>query len=279
MIRNIIARLLSACCLCLLLLAPARSEAELKVYFLDVGQGDAVLVICDGETLLVDAGPEEAGEAVNRCLTGTLGLDALDYVIATHAHDDHLGGMPEALRGLSVGHICSSRAVSGSFWFQTVLTVLRQDSLEISFPAPLDSFQLGSATVTFINPLTAAENPNDLSLAVRIEYGGNTVLLAADIEAEAEAAMLESGIPLQADILKVAHHGGNTSSTEAFIRAVSPKIAVISVGAGNKHGHPHPEPLRTLEKYNVTVYRTDLFGTVVCTGDGTSWTTEVSKAR
>lgn len=273
------ARLLPALFLGLLLLLPALAGAELKVYFLDVGQGDAVLVCCDGETLLVDAGPAEAGAAVNRFLRDTLGMDGVGCVIATHAHDDHLAGMAEALRGLTAGHIYSSRAVSSSYWFGTVLPVLRQDSLEVSFPGFQDSFSLGGAAVTFINPLSAAGNANDLSLAVRIEYGENTVLLTADIEAEAEAAILESGVPLRSTLLKVAHHGGDTSSTEAFIRAAAPEIAVISVGAGNAHGHPHPDPLRILDKYNVKVYRTDLFGTVVCTGDGTSWTTEVSKAR
>ncbi len=274
-----LARLLTVILLGLLLLLPAPAGAELKVYFLDVGQGDAILVSCDGETLLVDAGPAEAGVAVNRFLTDTLGLNRVDYVIATHAHDDHLAGMADALRGMTAGHIYSSRAVSGSYWFGTVLPVLNQDSLEVSFPGFQDSFFLGGASVTFINPLTAAGNANDLSLVVRVEYGENTVLLTADIEAEAEAAILESGVPLRSTLLKVAHHGGDTSSTEAFIRAVAPEIAVISVGAGNAHGHPHPDPIRILDRYNVRVYRTDRFGTVICTGDGASWTTEVSRAR
>ena len=261
------------------LLIPVFAEAELKVHFIDVGQGDAILLQCDGQTLLVDAGPAEAGSIVNTYLTDTLAINSVDCVIATHAHDDHLAGMREALKGLSVGHIFSSAVISSSYWFGNILPVLNQDSLEISFPAPLDSFQLGRATVTFINTLPTADNANDLSLAVRVEYGGNAVLLTADIEAEAETHMLESGVPLKADILKVAHHGGNTSTTEAFVRAVSPETAVISVGKGNPHDHPHAEPLRTLKKYNVIIYRTDQFGTIIATSDGTAWTIEVSKAR
>lgn len=265
--------------LLLLISIPVLSSAELKVHFIDVGQGDAILVQCDGENLLIDAGPVEAGDNVNQYLSDVMGLNKIHYVIATHAHDDHLAGMPSALDGLTVGHVYSSTAISSSYWFRTVLSVLKQDGLEISYPAFQDSFQLGGATVRFVNPMSAAENPNDLSLVVLIEYESNTVLLTADIEAEAETSMLACGVQLSADILKVPHHGGNTSCTEAFIRAVSPRIAIISVGTGNPHGHPHMEPLRTLEKYHATIYRTDLFGTIVCTSNGAEWIIEVSKAR
>ena len=265
--------------LSIFLLYPVLASAELKVHFIDVGQGDAILVQCDGESMLVDAGPSDTGEKVNQYLSAGQGLESLDYVIATHEHDDHLYGMQEALRGLSVGHVYTSPAISSSYWFQTILPVLKQDSLEFSYPVLWDSFRLGGAEVTFINPLNDSLNANDRSLVVRIDYGDQAVLLTADIESEAEAAMLAKNIPLKVDVIKVAHHGGNTSGTETFIRAVAPSIAVISVGAGNAHGHPHAEPVRTLEKYGVMIYRTDQFGTVVCTGDGDEWTVDVSKAR
>lgn len=265
--------------LCILMLLPMFASAELRIHFIDVGQGDSILVQCDGESLLVDAGSADAGKTVNKYLRELQSLNVIDYVIATHEHDDHIGGMLSALYGLSVRHIYSSSAVSSSYWFKTILSVLNQDSLDISYPSLLDSFQLGGATVQFINPLTEAENANDRSLAIRIEYGENAVLLTADIEAEAEASMINNNIPLKADVLKVAHHGGNTSGTEAFVSMVAPAIAIISVGAGNKHGHPHAEPVRTLEKYGVIIYRTDYDGTIVCTSNGTEWTVEVSRAR
>ena len=269
----------AALVICLLLHVSVRAAAELKVHFLDVGQGDAILVQCDGESLLVDAGPAEAGEKVNQYLKKTLESNALDHVIATHEHDDHLAGIPAALYGYSVGKVWSSRAVPLTWWFMNVLPNLKQESLLVVRPALGDSFSLGGARVTFINTMQEAMNPNDLSLVVRIDYGNNSVLLTADIETEAEQNMLENGAPLKADILKVAHHGGNSSSGEAFIRAVLPVIAVISVGEGNKHGHPHSEPLRCLEKNNVEIYRTDQFGTIICTGDGEKWIIDVMKSR
>ena len=250
---------------------------QIAVHFIDVGQGDAILVQCGGESLLVDAGPAEAGEKVNSYLKSILETNALDYVIATHEHDDHIAGMPSALAGLSVGRVFSSPAIPMTWWFEKVLPGMDQDSLTVQKPSPMETFMLGGATVCFINPVQTAENPNDLSLAVRIDAGESSVLLTADIETEAEQQMLENRIPLKAGLLKVAHHGGNSSSSEAFIREVSPKVAVISVGAGNKHGHPHAEPLRCLEKYGAEIYRTDELGTIVCRSDGPDWKVEIKK--
>lgn len=261
------------------LVVPFMASAELKVHFIDVGQGDSILVQCDGASMLVDAGPLEAGVVVNDYLRNSVGLSKLDCVVATHEHDDHLFGMPDALSGLETDIVYSSSAIPMTYWFETILPRLRQEGLNLVRPQPLDSFALGGATVTFLNMLTVADNSNDLCLVLRIDYGKTSVLLTADIEGEAEMNLVNSDLPLKADVLKVGHHGGNTSTCEAFLKAVDPQYAVISVGTGNKHGHPHPEPLSYLEKKNVIVYRTDLFGTVVGISDGKSWTFEVSKAR
>ena len=267
------------CLLFALLLFTPAAHADLRVHFIDVGQGDAVLVECDGAAMLVDAGPAEAGAVVNDYIRNTAGLTRLDCVIATHEHDDHLYGMPDALSGLKADTVYSSPAIPMTWWFGNILPRLRQDSLHLLRPVGGDSFLLGGASVTFLNTLNAAENPNDLSLVVRIDYGETSLLLTADIEGEAELNLLAGDLPLKADVLKVAHHGGNTSTCEAFLKAVDPRYAVISVGKDNKHGHPHAEPLSNLEKRNVLIYRTDQFGTVVGISDGKEWSFEVSKAR
>ena len=265
--------------LLLLSLHPPVSCAELKIHFIDVGQGDCILVQCDYATMLVDAGPQDAGHAVNEYLKTVQGLSALDLIVSTHAHDDHLFGMPDALEGLSVGKVFAPAAVPMTYWFESVLPHLNQTGLELARPREYETVTLGSAVVTFLNTLQTAENPNDLSLVLRIDYVNTSVLLTADIEGEAEMHLLNEQVPLKADVLKVAHHGGNTSTSEAFLNAVDPQYAVISVGAGNKHGHPHSEPLRYLEKRNITIYRTDQFGTVIAISDGENWTFEVKKAR
>lgn len=263
----------------LLLLFPHIASADLKIHFIDVGQGDSILVQCDEASMLVDAGPLEAGPTVNNYLHNTVGISRLDYVVATHEHDDHLDGMPDALAGLQVDCIYSASAIPMTYWFENILPCLGQSGLNVLRPQPLDTFSLGNATATFLNTLIASDNPNDLSLVLRIDYMQTSVLLTADIEGEAEMDLVSNDLPLKADILKVAHHGGNTSTCEAFLKAVNPQYAIISVGNGNKHGHPHSETINNLEKHNVIIYRTDLFGTVVCNSNGKTWTFEVSKAR
>lgn len=261
----------------LLSVSPARSE--LKLHFIDVGEGDSVLVQCGQDAMLVDAGPVEAGTVVNSYLNDILSDLTLSAVIATHEHDDHLKGMPDALKGMNVRTVYSSPAVPMSWWFSVILPLLNQKSLNVLNPSPGDSFQLGSATVTFLNTLPSADNANDLSLVVRIDDGAASVLLTADIEGAAETDMVAKHVPLKADILKVAHHGGSTSTSELFLKNVDPRWAVISVGKDNPHGHPHTETLNSLNRRNITVYRTDQFGTVVAVNDGTGWSFEVMKAR
>ena len=261
------------------LLVPFSAQAEMRIHFMDVGQGDAILVQCGDASMLVDAGPAEAGQAVNRYLTQNLCLTALDYVVATHEHDDHLYGMPDALAGLEVRRVYAPPSVPMTYWLTEVLPRLARQDLQLLKPAENETVPLGEATVTFLNTQSSAENPNDRSLVLLIRYGNTSALLTGDIEGDAETALVNSGAPLKADVLKVTHHGGNTSSSKIFLNAVDPDYAVISVGAGNRHGHPHAEPLRNFERKNITVYRTDLFGTVIGTSNGESWEFEVLKAR
>ena len=260
-----------------LLLLPVFAFGELKIHIIDVGQGDAILVQCDGQNLLIDAGPEEGGKVVNDYLTNKADITHLDYVIATHEHDDHLAGMPEALNGLTVQKIYTGTGIPLSYWFKTVLPKVQGNTFSVVRPTQGEYIELGKATVTFFDQMINAENANDLCITIRIDYGQNSILLMADMEGEGEHFLLEQQAALSADILKVGHHGGNTSTSEQFLKAVSPRIAIISVGTGNKHGHPHKEIINRLEKYNVTMYRTDVFGTIILTSDGAEWTVEVSK--
>lgn len=261
------------------LLVPISAFSELSVHFIDVGQGDAILIHCDDKYLLLDAGPLEAGRVVNTYLRETLGVTQLDTVIASHEHDDHLLGMPDALSGFRVNKIYTPPAVPMSWWFEHVLPGLNQTELQIQRPESGEKIVLGSAELTFLETMKESEVANNLCLVLRVDYGKNSVLLTADLEGDGESYLLEKQEKLQADVLKIGHHGGNTSTTDAFLKAVNPEYAVISVGKGNKHGHPHAETLNKLIKRNIKTFRTDEFGTIVLTSDGQNWTVEVGKAK
>ena len=278
--QKMIKRMIVVCLLAIIMcIFPIAVIAELRIHFINVGQGDSILVVCDDEAMLVDAGPLEAGSVVNEYIKNTAGIKTLNYVIATHSHDDHLFGMPEALKGLSVEKIYSSSSIPFTYWFSEILPrISNKDMIVVSTQAE-KAFTLGGAEVQFINTPTASENENDHSIACKIVYGENSVLLTADIEGEAEISMLEAGIDLKANVLKVAHHGGNTSTCDAFLNAVNPQYAVISVGKHNPHGHPHQVVLDRLKKKNVIVYRTDYYGTIIAISDGHEWNFEVMKAR
>ena len=266
-------------CALILCILPMKVMADLRVHFINVGQGDSILVQCDGEAMLVDAGPLEAGRIVNDYVKNTAGIEILNYVIATHSHDDHLFGMPDALKGLAVEKIYSSSSIPLTYWFTEIMPGLNNKDMIVVSPQEREIFNLGGAEVQFVNVPTVSEVENDHSLACRIVYGECSVLLTADIEGEAEISMLDAGIDLKADVLKVAHHGGNTSTCDAFLNGVNPRYAVISVGSDNPHGHPHQRVLDRLQKKNIVTYRTDEFGTVIAVSDGHDWTFKVMKAR
>ncbi len=262
-----------------LLLTINSAGAELKLHFIDVGQGDSILIECDDNYMLVDAGPEEAGRIVHEYIYDKMKISKLDYVIATHEHDDHLAGMAEALAGLTVKQVYYGGAIPMSYWFSSVLPRIRGDAFSVSKLVAGEKFSLGEASVSIFDPMPNPANANDASLVFRIDYGENSALFMADLEGEGESYLLNCDANLKADVLKIGHHGGDTSTGEQFLKSVNPQIAVISVGTDNKHGHPHREVINRLEKNDITIYRTDWFGTIVLTSNGKDWTVEVSKAR
>ncbi|MDO5435343.1 MAG: MBL fold metallo-hydrolase, partial [Clostridia bacterium] len=222
-----------AVCLALLfciisLLTPV--TAELRVFFLDVGQGDAIVLSCDGQTMLIDAGLAEAGPVVNRFLKETLGITELAAVIATHSDDDHIGGMPAALSGLQADTVLASPVVSMFYWFNNVQPVLRQSSLSVSVPEQGDQLTLGDAVLTFLNADDPALSVNNRSCVIRVDYGDTSFLLTGDAESDEELRLLADGAFLKADVIKIGHHGGLGSTGGNFLEAVSPTHAVISVG-------------------------------------------------
>ncbi len=239
----------------------------MEITFLDVGEGDAILVTADGESMLVDGGVPECSDLIYAVLRDR-GLDHLRYIVCTHPHADHVGGLSGALRFASVDEAfcCTSEYDSRSFG--SFLAALKKQGVELQIPEAGRELKLGAATITVIGPLSHYEDLNDESLVLRIDYGGTSVLLTGDAGYQAETDMMDSDFPLRADILKVGHHGSGSSSYYYFLDAVEPQFAVISVGKDNENGHPSENVLEKLEKLGAQVFRTDTDGDITFISDG-----------
>lgn len=253
----------------IILAGTAFSEsAGLTVHFIDVGQADAAVLLCDGEVMMIDGGNVGDSSLIYAYLTKTLGLSHIDYMIATHPHEDHIGGLPAALNACTVGTIFSPVTEYDIEVFADIKKYADLQSTPIIVPSAGECFMLGSAKVQFLSLGTAYSDVNDLSLVVRIDYGETSFLFMGDAGWEAEHDMIGSGLALSADVLKVGHHGSDTSSSYVFIREVMPKYAVISVGSDNPYGHPSEDTISRLVDAGAMVYRTDQCGTIICRSDG-----------
>lgn len=255
------------------------NKGELYVHFLDVGQGDAIfLQLPDGRTILVDAGPNGAGQNVVSYLRKQ-GIKRIDYLIGTHPHADHIGGMDDVIRSFEIGKVYLPRKGNTTKTYEDMLLALREKGLRINEAKAGVSLLDGEGlTVRFVAPCGSGyESLNNYSAVLRVCYGDVAILLTGDAEKESEQEMLASGADLKADLLKVGHHGSYTSTSAHFLRAVDPKFAVISVGE-NDYGHPHQVTLKKLNKAGVQVYRTDRSGTVIFRTDGKTLSTAVDQA-
>lgn len=253
------------------------SIAELTVHFLDVGQGDAAVVLCDGEAMLIDGGNSTESQFIFSYLRNTLGLSHLKCLVSTHPHEDHVGGLAAALNACTVEMIYSPVTDYDSRPFQSLLKYAQRQELILTVPQQGDAFALGGAVVTVLSSSDGAASVNDLSIVLRIDYGETSYLFTGDAEQAAEHSLMNGDVNLHADVLKVAHHGADTSSSRAFLEAVSPSYAVISVGKDNPYGHPSDWTLMELRASGCTVLRTDLYGTIICRSDGHSLTFETEK--
>lgn len=257
--------------------APAATEApteplgELKVHFIDVGHGDSMVVECNGEFMLIDAGESYAGPTVISYLQN-LGVEKLDIVVSTHPHTDHMTGFTTVLQEFALGKVYRSYRTSDEPFYINFMSILKEQNVTPAVLRAGTSFTLGKATVTVVGPVQQYSNVNNDSLVLMIEFGSTRFLLTGDMEQMAENDLLASGTDLKADVLKVGHHGSNTSTSAAFLDAVQPKYGVISVGSKNAHNLPDAGPISRMEERNIAIYRTDTMGTVVATSDGAAIT-------
>ena len=252
------------------------SDGYLRVHFIYVGQGDSILIQAGEHAMLVDAGTNESGGTVTDYLH-SLNLTKLDYLIGTHPHEDHIGGLDDVILSFDIGTVIMPDVSHTTRTYEDVLDALLEKNLTVSSPQPGEAFSLGDASFNILSPSAeiAAEaqeagDLNNLSVGIRLVYGSTAFVLCGDAESVSEEAMVQSGLPLKADVLKAGHHGSSTSTCGSFLDAVDPDYAVISCGKDNSYGHPHQETLDRLHAAGVSVFRTDEQGTVIAVSDGAS---------
>ena len=247
------------------------SSQPFEMHFIDVGQALSVLVECDGQFMLYDGGNVDDGSLVVSYLQKQ-GVEQLQYVFCSHAHEDHVGGLAAVMAKFLAGHAYSPVTESSTKCFNDFVKYTQQQGLQLEVPSVGTVWPLGSATVTLLGPVTGYSDTNNTSLVLRIDYGNTSFLLTGDMENTAETDLVNSGANLKADVLQVGHHGSSTSTGYLFLNAVLPEMGVISCGTGNKYGHPHEETSSILRDAKVDVYRTDLQGTITIGSDGQNFT-------
>lgn len=282
--RGILALLL-ALCLLLTACAPASTSVSvpvestgLTVYYLDVGQADAAVLLCDGQVMMIDGGNAGDSDFIYAWLERK-GIDEIDVMVCSHSHEDHVGGLSGALNYARVTTAYAPVDDADTKVFQSFVHYLDEQDVSITIPEAGDTFALGGAQVEFLGPVEDYDDPNNTSLVLRVTYGEVSFLFTGDMETKSEQDMLDTYWDLSATVLKVAHHGSDTSSCEEFLQEVDPDYAVISVGTDNEYGHPMPVVLERLAAQGVPVYRTDELGTICCTSDGKTVTFSAEKTE
>ena len=243
-----------------------------SIHFIDVGQGDCTLVMSGDEALLIDAG-ENGHETEVLNYLRSMKIDKLDYIIATHQHSDHIGGIPEVLEEYDANNIIMPRLTKAqtptNSTYTAFLKALQNSDAKIISAKPGLKYSLGDAEFEILGPVTDdCEDINSMSAVTKITYGENSFLVTGDAEKDEELEIIENGADLDCDVLRVGHHGSSTSSSREFLEAITPEICVISCGANNDYGHPHDKALKRISYQTDEVYRTDICGSIVMTSDG-----------
>ena len=240
------------------------AQEDLLIDFIDVGQADSILVRKQDKVMLIDAGTNEAGETVVNYLKN-LGITKIDYLIGTHPHEDHIGGLDDVINNFDIGQIYMPKIETTTKTFEDVLDAIENKNLTITAPNKGDKIELGQAVGEFMTePILDKDNLNVSSLVLRLEFGNTSYLFMGDAEEENEETIHWP----KTDVLKVGHHGSSTSSSESFLEQVQPQYAVIMAGKDNSYGLPTQETIDKLNNRGSEIYRTDEDGTIQMTSDG-----------
>ncbi len=243
-----------------------KTGGELIIRFLDVGQGDSILISCDGENMLIDSGIRDVKEYV---INEVKSVGKLKIAVATHPHSDHIGAMAEVIRACPPEIFIMPDKDHTSASFRKMVEAAEAVGADMQYGYEGLKYTLGEANLTVLSPEKDKyyESVNDYSVVILLEYKGFRALLTGDAEFETEKVFAQK-ITGKVDLFKAGHHGGSSSNTEALMSVIRPDVAVVSCGLNNDYGHPHRETVEIFEKYGVKTYRTDLNGKVTVIVDG-----------
>ena len=240
-------------------------NGELQVYYIDVGQADSILIINKEDAMLIDAGNNEDGEDVVNFIKDK-GITKLDYVVGTHPHEDHIGGLDDVINSdIEIENVLMPKIETTTKTFEDVVDAISNKGLTVKAPSKGDTFTLGDSNLEVMtDSILDEDNLNLSSITLRLQYGNNSFLFMGDSEKENEKTITWP----KTDVLKVGHHGSDTSSSEEFLNEVKPSISIIMAGKDNSYGLPKEEIVERLENVGSKVYRTDENGTIEVTSDG-----------
>ena len=236
---------------------------NLDIYVFDVGQADSILVSCNGKYMLIDAGNNADGKLIVKELQD-MGITTIDYLIGTHAHEDHIGGMDDVIDKFNIKNFYMPSKQYTSATYKSVVKSANNKNLKIVSPKIGDKFNIGNSVCEVMSIDNTADELNLTSIVIEVTHGENKFLFMGDAEIENEESRLWDDV----DVLKVGHHGSRTSTSEDFIEQTKPEVAIISLGKNNSYGHPHKEVKELLEEYDISIYRTDTEGTIHVVSDG-----------
>lgn len=233
-------------------------DNNLRVYCLDVGQGDSILITNNNKTMLIDASTNEMGSRVVKYLND-LGIKKIDYLVGTHPHEDHIGGLDNVIKNFDIGTIYMPNVVATTKTFEEVIDAISAKKLKVTSPKTGDKFTVGNAECEVMSIRNDKDDYNNCSIVIKMDFNNVSYLFTGDAEESVESSRKWPHI----DVLKVGHHGSNTSSSKNFLDQIKPEVALISVGQGNTYGHPTQATLKRLSNIGAKIYRTDENGTIL----------------